>query len=319
MITDTVTVAEPAALTATTSSTDVLCNGGSTGTASVVSVSGGVPGYIYLWAPTGQTGATATGLSQGIYTVQITDTNGCMITDTVTVAEPAALTATTSTTAVLCNGGSTGTASVTSVSGGVPGYTYLWTPTGQTGATATDLSQGMYTVQITDTNGCMMTDTVTVTEPAALLATTSTTDVLCNGGNTGTASVVSVSGGVPGYAYLWTPTSQTGAIATGLSQGIYTVQITDTDGCMITDTVTVTEPAALSATTSNTAVLCNGGSTGTASVVSVSGGVPGYTYLWTPTGQTGATATGLSQGIYTVQITDTNGCMITDTVTVADP
>jgi gliding motility-associated-like protein len=285
----------------------------------VVSVSGGVPGYIYLWAPTGQTGATATGLSQGIYTVQITDTNGCMITDTVTVAEPAALTATTSTTAVLCNGGSTGTASVTSVSGGVPGYTYLWTPTGQTGATATGLSQGMYTVQITDTNGCMMTDTVTVTEPAALLTTTSTTDVLCNGGNTGTASVVSVSGGVPGYTYLWTPTGQTGATATGLSAGTYNLVVTDANGCSYSTTAIVNEPTVLSATTSFTPVVCNGGFTGTASVTSVSGGVPGYAYLWTPTSQTGATATALSQGTYTVQITDADGCTITYTVTVTEP
>ncbi|MBA9074765.1 hypothetical protein GGR22_002938 [Flavobacterium gossypii] len=314
-ITRTVTVNQPAALTATTSQTNVSCNGGANGTASVTAT-GGTGAYTYSWAPSGGTGATASGLSAGTYTVTITDANTCQITRTVTVTEPVVLTATTSQTNVSCNGGTNGTASVT-VTGGTGAYTYSWAPSGGTGATASGLSAGTYTVTITDANTCQITRTVTVTEPAVLTAATSQTNVSCNGGANGTASVA-VTGGTGAYTYSWAPSGGTAATASGLAAGTYTVTITDANLCQITRTVTLTEPAALAATTSQINLLCNGGANGSASVT-VTGGTGAYTYAWAPSGGTAATASGLSAGTYTVTITDANTCQITRTVTLTEP
>ncbi|WDO14364.1 T9SS type A sorting domain-containing protein [Flavobacterium sp. WW92] len=314
-ITRTVTVNQPAALTATASQTNVSCNGGANGTASVTAT-GGTGAYTYSWAPSGGTGATASGLSAGTYTVTITDANTCQITRTVTVTEPAALTATASQTNVSCNGGTNGSASVTAT-GGTGAYTYSWAPSGGTGATASGLSAGTYTVTITDANTCQITRTVTVTEPAALTATASQTNVSCNGGTNGTASVTAT-GGTGAYTYSWAPSGGTAATASGLAAGTYTVTITDANLCQITRTVTLTEPAALAATTSQINLLCNGGANGSASVT-VTGGTGAYTYAWAPSGGTAATASGLSAGTYTVTITDANTCQITRTVTLTEP
>src|SRR5690606_17411897 len=169
---------------------------------------------------------------------------------------------TTSQVDILCNGANTGLASVT-VSGGVTPYTYTW-DNGITSTTheATDLSAGTYTVTIEDANGCTTTETFTITEPTALDVVSTQIDVLCNGANTGLASVT-VSGGVAPYTYNWDNgiTSTTNE-ATDLSAGIYTVTIEDDNGCSITETFTITEPTALDIMPTQIDVLCNGANTG---------------------------------------------------------
>ncbi|WP_255038020.1 SprB repeat-containing protein [Lacihabitans soyangensis] len=237
--------------------TDVLCNGASTGSATVTP-SGGNPSYTYEWAPSGGTAATASGLAAGTYTVTVTDANGCQKTATVSITQPTALVASISTqTNVLCNGASTGSATVT-VSGGnplfsnttaplggtatittnvSPTYIYSWAPSGGTAATATGLSAGTYTVTVTDANACQKTATVNITQPAALVASISAqTNVICNGASTGSATVTA-SGGNPNYTYSWAPSGGTAATASGLAAGIYTVTVTDANGCQKTATV----------------------------------------------------------------------------------
>ncbi|SUJ01322.1 gliding motility-associated C-terminal domain [Sphingobacterium spiritivorum] len=318
-ITRTVTVGQPAAaLSGTATQTDVSCFGGNNGTATVA-VTGGTPGYTYSWAPSGGTGATATGLAAGNYTVTITDANACQITRTVTVGQPAAaLSGNATKTDISCFGGSNGTTSV-AVTGGTAPYTYSWSPSGGTAASATGLGIGTYTVTVKDANSCQITRSVTIGQPAAALAgTTSKTDVSCFGGSNGTASIA-VTGGTTPYTYSWSPSGGTAASASGLAAGTYTVTVTDANACQITRNVTVGQPAAaLSATATKTDVSCNGGSNGTATV-SVTGGTPGYTYSWAPTGGTAASATGLAAGTYTVTVTDANACQTTATVTVDQP
>ncbi|WP_175460295.1 MBG domain-containing protein [Flavobacterium frigoris] len=308
------TITQPSTLLATAiSQTNVSCNGSATGSATVVP-SGGTAGYTYSWAPSGGTAATASGLYAGTYTVTITDANACTATTTFIITQPSALVATAiSQTNVSCNGGSNGSATV-AASGGTAGYTYSWSPSGGTAATATGLSAGTYTVTITDANACTATKNFIVTQPSAITATTSQTNVSCNGGSNGSATV-SASGGTAGYTYSWSPSGGTAATATGLSAGTYTVTITDANACTATKNFIVTQPSAITATTSQTNVSCNGGSNGSASVT-VSGGTPGYTYSWSPSGGTAATATGLVAGAYTVTITDANGCTATNNFTV---
>ena len=314
-VTATTTVTQPTALTATISTTPVLCNGGNTGTATVVA-SGATPGYSYSWAPSGGTNANASGLVAGNYTCTITDANGCSITSSITVTEPPVITLATSFTQSTC-GNANGSASVVA-SGGTPGYLYSWSPSGGSGSNATGLVAGTYVVTVTDANLCTQTATVVVPNAGSpTAAITATTNVSCFGGNNGSATVTGAGGTLP-YTYAWSPTGGTGATGTPLIAGSYTVTLTDANGCSATATVTITQPPVLSASASSTPVLCNGGTTGTATVVGA-GGVTPYSYSWAPSGGTGSTATGLSAGTYTCTVTDANGCTTTASTTVTEP
>jgi large repetitive protein len=317
--TQTVTIAQPAVLTSSVSAqTNVLCNGGSTG-AATVAVSGGTPGYTYSWTPSGGTAATTTARPAGIYTCTITDANGCTRTQTVNITQPTAITSSvSSSTNVTCNGGNNGSATVLA-GGGTPGYTYLWAPSGGTAATATGLSAGTYTCTITDANGCTRQQTVTITQPAGMTSSVaSQTNVSCNGGANG-AATISVSGGTGPYTYAWAPSGGTTASITGRTAGIYTCTITDAGGCTRTQTVNITQPNAItSSVTAQTNVSCNGGNSG-AATIAITGGTPGYTYLWAPSGGTAASITGRTAGTYTCTITDANGCTHTQTVNITQP
>ena len=313
------TITQPSALVATAGTTvDVSCNGGANGSATVA-VSGGTGAYTYSWSPSGGTNATATGLSAGSYTVTVTDANACTTTQSFTITQPVPLVAGAGTiNNVSCNGGTNGSATVVA-SGGTPGYTYSWSPSGGTNATATGLAAGTYTVTVTDAKGCTTTQSFTLTQPPVLVASQGTiTNVSCNGGTNGSAKV-NVTGGTGAYTYSWSPTGGTGATATGLSAGTYTVTVTDANGCSTTQSFTLTQPSALVATAGTTVnILCNGSATG-AATVNVTGGTGAYSYSWSPSGGTAATATGLTAGTYTVTVTDANGCSTTQSFTLTQP
>jgi hypothetical protein len=317
--TQTVTITEPSAISASVTSNNVTCNAGANGDATV-SASGGTGILSYLWNDAlAQTTATATNLSAGNYTVTITDANSCSATQMVTITEPSAISASVTSNNVTCNAGANGDATV-SASGGTGTLSYLWNDAlAQTTATATNLSAGNYTVTITDANSCSATQTVTITEPAAISAGITSTDVSCNAGTNGDATV-SASGGTGILSYLWSDAlAQTTATATNLSAGNYTVTITDASSCSATQTVTITEPATISASITSTDVTCNAGANGDATVTA-SGGTGTLSYLWNDaTAQTTATATNLSAGNYTVTITDANSCSTTQIVTITEP
>jgi hypothetical protein len=308
VLTKVFTITQPSsALSATSSFTNTGCFGGSNGRASV-SASGGTPSYTYAWAPSGGTGATATGLAAGNYTCTITDANSCIYTKVVAVGQPTVLTATTSSTSVSCFGGSNGTAHVTP-SGGTSPYTYSWAPSGGTGATASGLSAGSYTCTITDNNSCTATKVVVVSQPSSgITATTSSTSVSCFGGSNGTAGVTA-SGGTSPYTYSWAPSGGTGATASGLSAGSYTCTITDNNNCMISKLLNITQPsAALSANAISTSISCNGGS----ATVTVTG--TGGTSPYAGTGSFTDVA-----GSYTYTVTDDNGCLASTNITITEP
>ncbi|MGZ4094135.1 MAG: LamG-like jellyroll fold domain-containing protein [Bacteroidia bacterium] len=241
------TITQPtSAVTATTTQTNVACNGGSNGIASV-SASGGTSGYTYSWAPSGGTGATASSLSAINYTCTITDANSCSITKTFSITQPAAISATTTQTNVACNGGSNGVASV-SASGGTGSLTYNWSPSGGTASTASGLSASNYTCTIKDGNNCAITKTFTINQPSALVLTVaSQTNVTTFGGNNGAASVNNATGGAGSYTYDWTPGNPTGdgtTTASNLTAGTWSCTVTDANSCSATQTFTITQPAA---------------------------------------------------------------------------
>jgi large repetitive protein len=311
-----VTITQPTIITATMSTpVNVSCFGGCNGSV-IVTAGGGTPGYTYSWAPSGGNSFTATGLCAGTYTVTVTDANGCTRTATAIITQPTLLTASTVVTPVLCFGGCNGTSTVTG-SGGTPGYTYSWAPSGGNAATATGLCAGTYTVTVTDANGCTQTATSTIVQPTALALTMAATQSTCGLPN-GTATVT-VTGGTPAYSYLWAPSGGNAATATGLATGTYTVTVTDANGCTATASILV--PSANSPViniSASTNVTCFGLCNGTANS-SVTGGTPPYVYAWAPAGGNGANATGLCAGTFTVTVTDANGCTSTAAVTITQP
>ncbi|MBU2018712.1 MAG: choice-of-anchor J domain-containing protein [Bacteroidetes bacterium] len=294
-------------ITATTSTSPSSC-GASDGSATATPTTGAGP-YNYLWS-NGAIGQTANNLAAGTYTVTITDANSCKVTVTAIVSNPNAPNANiVSQTNVECNGLSSGMVTV-SVSGGVAPYDIVWS-TGAITSTISGLAAGVYVAYVTDDNGCTTSATATITEPAVLVSSVdSKSNISCFGLSDGEV-IAAVTGGTPGYTYLWS----TGAITqniTGVIAGVYTLDVTDANGCTSNLSVTLTEPTAISTTISST---ISNGSDGTATVTATGGTTP-YSYLWTPSGQITATATGLAGGNYSVTVTDNNGCTKTESVYV---
>jgi gliding motility-associated-like protein len=319
-VSNSVTINEPTVLSGTTSGTPASCFGVADGTAMIIATGGTTP-YSYQWsAPSFSIDSAVTGLAAGLHIVTVTDANNCTYIDSFEVLEPIGITTVMSTTPVLCNGGSTGTAAV-NATGGNGGFTYAWSPSGGTTSNATGLAAGWHYVTVTDLNGCFTIDSIEVIEPTGLTLTTTQIDVDCFGQSTGSATV-NPNGGTAGYTYLWNAAAgnQVSQTATNLPAGIYNVTVTDANGCTKTISVTINQPATGVEITgiTNTEVNCFGGSDGTATV-QVIGGAGNYTYNWTPTGQTGQTATGLSVGTYTVITTDMNGCFAIDSVIIDQP
>ena len=276
-------------LSASSSSTAILCNGGSSTV--TVSATGGTGPY---------TGTGDFTVTAGTYTYTVTDANSGTTTTSITVTEPTALVASSSSTSILCNGGSS-TVTVSATGGTGP-----YTGTGDFTVTA-----GTYTYTVTDANGCTATTSITVTEPALEAtsnsivvqyyaqpsATSSSTSILCNGGPS-TVTVVGNSGTAP----------YTGTGDFTVTAGTYSYTVTDANGCAATTSITVTEPTALVASSSSTAILCNGGS----STVTVS--ATGGTGPYTGTGDFTVTA-----GTYSYTVTDANGCTSSTTIVVTEP
>lgn len=309
-------IGEPAALTTSlSSSSDVACFGGATGTAEV-STAGGTPAYSYNIGTGAQTSGLFSGLTANNYVVTVTDANNCTSTIPVTIAEPtSALTGTTTSTVdPTCNGTTDGSLTFGG-SGGVAPYNYDIGSGGQFNATFTGLSSGNYTVSITDGNGCVTTTAATLTNPSLISSNVlissnyNGADISCNGASDGEATAAA-SGGTGALTYAWS-NGQTGLVASNLSATAYTVTITDANGCTTNAAIVVSEPAVLSGT-----VVDNGNGTATASAT---GGTAGYSYQWDAAAgnQTTAMATGLvHNGTYSVTITDANGCTTVTSVTV---
>ncbi|MEO6902618.1 MAG: T9SS type A sorting domain-containing protein [Bacteroidia bacterium] len=145
------------------------------------------------------------------------------------------------------------------------------------------------------------------------------TNVTCHGDSTGSATVSMDGGDATLYQYSWQPYGGWWATASRLAAGTYTCSINLYYSCFATQTVIITEPAAILTTiSSQTNVACNGGATG-AATIKTSGGTGAFTYSWAPSGGTASTATGLTAGTYTVTIKDANSCIKTKQVAITQP
>ncbi len=304
------TLSQPPGMTITPSSqTNVSCNGDSNGAASINTPTGGAGGYTYNWTPGNPTGdgtVSVTGLTAGTWTCTVTDANSCTATQTFIITQPAGMTITPSSqTNVSCNGGSNGAASINTPTGGSGGYTYNWTPGNPTGdgtISVTGLTAGTWTCTVTDANSCTATQTFTIIQPDILSLSTSQTNVTCNGGTNGTATVSPMGGSSP-YAYSWAPSGGTATTASGLIAGTYTCTITDGNSCSVTASITITEPDALTITPPTSLSVCS-----PSTLTLTASGCEG-TVTWSQGAATGASLTISAVGTYSISATCTvNDC-----------
>lgn len=292
-----------------TQQSDVLCFGGSTGSATV-SGAGGDGDYSYHW----NNGADTPELNNvpaGNYLVTLTDGDGCSATTSVAITQPSMLVANASATNQTMNGVNDGTATANPAGGTMP-YTYTWS-NGEMTQSISNLAPGTYTVSIEDSNGCKTIKSVTVNSfDCTLSADISGTDLTCFGAANGTADV-SYSGGTDPITYLWSNGETTAAIA-GLVAGIYTVEIVDANNCPASLNIEITEPNQLLANATSTSETSSGANNGTASA-NPTGGNGNFMYAWS-TGETTQNISGLPPGTYTVVVTDQNGCSTSQSVIV---
>ncbi len=301
---------------ASITSTNVTCYGLCNGAVTAITPTGGTSQYTYLWIQSGNTNQAISNLCSGVYYVQITDANGCSLTDSVQITEPSAMLANQTVTAATC-GMCDGKIDI-APSGCAGTYAVVWN-TGSTASSLTNLCAGIYSVQITcNTTGCSQNVVVPLSSQGGLTLSTSFTSPSCSGVCNGTATVIATGGTVA--SYLWNDVGlQALPTATGLCAGTYFVQVTGTDNCVSIASATITEPTPISLSLlSSVNPLCNGSNNGSVTAVP-SGGTMPYTYLWTPSGQTTATATNLSANIYSVLVTDANGCSMSQTTTLTNP
>ncbi|MCK5856224.1 MAG: T9SS type A sorting domain-containing protein [Bacteroidales bacterium] len=204
----------------------------------------------------------------------------------------------------ICKGDSLGQVTIYPACG-TPPYQILWS-TGDTTMTIDSAIAGLYSFILSDATNTTIYDTISVSEPSQALQVLSTVnDAKCYFQSNGSI-VLNIQGGANPYVCQWS----TGSSSTNLinvSANSYSVDVTDSFGCVVHESFVVNQPDPLSLTTSTTNDL-TGNCSGTATAT-VTGGITPYSYLWNdPNVQTTVTATGLCKGMYKVTVTDSNLC-----------
>ena len=304
-----ITVNKKVVITPVTSNTSCGLKNGS---ASVIA-SNGLPPYTYLWSTTpASTSSSVDSLGAGTYVVTVSDSAKCPSTLVIGIGASTAPILSVTTTPSNCGTVGTGSASV-SVTGGTAPYKLMWN-NGDTLANDYNLKAATYIITVTDVNGCSTFAPGIVTNAnGPKISISSQSNVKCYGSTSGALSV-SVSGGVSPYTYLWSNGATTSAIG-ALQAGPYQLVVMDADSCTSVMSFNITQPAALTLTSSIVKSDC-GVSDGAASVA-VSGGTSPFTYAWN-NGATTSSNASVMAGVYEATVTDGNGCIDSVAVAVSD-
>jgi large repetitive protein len=292
---------------------DTVCIGNSI----VLTASGGASGTTYSWSPSAglsaSTGAnpTFTAGTTTTYTVTGTDPTGCQGTDEVIITVPADITLAAAGFATSCNGVCDGQLVVlpTPNTGAFATYTYLWASGGYNSASVQNVCAGDYTVTVTNNAGCVATTTASVTEPSPVIASASgITNATCNAVCDG-AATITASGGSNTFTYSWSG-PYSGSNPTNLCAGNYTCTVNDANNCSVPVAVSITQPTAITASVTPVSTICIGQSVSL--TATAGGGSGGYVYSWTggttPTNSATVSASPTVNTVYTVSVTDANGC-----------
>ena len=311
-------------------SIDVSCFNWSDGMITTL-VAGGTPTYNYLWSNNATT-PDITGLSGGIYTVVVTDQNGCYDSATVQIEEPAAISV-----SINPAGPYAPTDGVQNMIASPAGGTWsascgacITTNGGQfdplvAGPGVFEICYNV-TVDGCDSSACTF---ILVDEDCAMIAIPN--DAKCFGDSNG-SFVVNFSGGV-GVATILLTDDQGNQVnlpgtnvANSLTSGWYYIDIAD-QFCTFIDSIYIGEPPAIDFTFSITDPLCNGNLTGYVEVDTVLNNTGAYnqiSYYWDPNplGIDGIGEDELSDvgaGEYTLLVYDENACYQSKTFFINEP
>jgi hypothetical protein len=309
-------ITEPDILFASASATNISEPGENDGAAFATPI-GGTPPFTYQWDdPNNSTIPNINNLSVGTYTVTVTDANECTSVQTVTVnPSTCGLMVTNTLSQISCFGECDGS-TVALVGGGDGPYAFEWN-TGAITSQISGLCEGIYTVTVTDDDGCINHSSVIVVEPDLLeVEKTVHIDLGCFGTDDGVLAVEPIGGTAP-FDYQWSNGANTSMISS-LPAGNYSVTVTDDGGCTASLSAVVTQAPLLELSVENTtAVDCSGASSG-AAAVSATGGTGNYVYEWS-NGMTGNAVDGLPAGVYAATVTDASNCTATVNVLITEP
>ena len=299
----------------------ISCAGACDGQATVTGI-GGVAPYTYLWLHDLSTSQTQTNLCAGTYFCEITDATGCVRSVQVDMLDPDAIDATAQITNPAC-GVNDGSITISS-SGGVLPHTYLWNTLDVT-PVISGLPADVYTVTITDNAGCSEEFVYGLNNSNAPIALLTNLDMSCAGICTGEVDTSSVSGGTAPYSYEWfdgtgNNLGVTTPLMTGLCADEYMLEVTDGAGCVSFVTTTVSEPDTIILNPLfEISTTCNGLCDGEIISNPIGGTMP-FSFQWDdPNNQTTINAIDLCAGTYNLDITDANGCSVTQTGDIIEP
>ncbi|MEL6865223.1 MAG: SprB repeat-containing protein, partial [Bacteroidota bacterium] len=274
-----------------------------------VNLTGGLAPFSFNWS-NGANSQDLTAVPAGSYSLTVTDANNCQAICTTVIEEAPGLNLSCSATEVDCNGGTTGEIT-TIVTGGVPPFIYTWSNSATT-ANLDNLPAGNYDLTVTDANACTAVCTASVNESSSLEVICTADQDPCGPNITGNINL-NVTGGNSPYTFLW----NTGASSQNLnnvSPGEYEVTITDANGCSTSCGASIIAYEELTASCLSTDAICSDLESGDVALT-VTGGLLPYTYLWS-NGATSKDLINIHAGIFTVTVTDANGCTASCSATV---
>jgi len=296
------------------------CTGFDNGAITIV-IDNGLPPYQFNWNDGNGfvDESSLAGLTAGSYIVDVLDANLCMGQFEFILIDPAPLTLDFDFDDISCNGADDGLVTAV-VGGGTPPYTYAWN-TGATGPTIEDLAAGEYNVEVTDVNGCEISAVIVLIEPQVLdIEIVEVVDNVCFGESNGSITAASIGGTGPFEYSVDGGPFQPSATLVGLPAGTFTVSVRDAGNCVASIDATVSEPPQLTVDAGQDQVVDLGFDTRIRAIPSD----PFVTYAWTPVDSFTCVNTECSwiavappdNTIYTVTVTDANGCQATDDVLV---
>lgn len=301
---------------------DILCNGDNSGSIDVLGTGGTSPYSYTIDGGTAQASGSFSGLSAGMYDIQIIDDNLCVFDTVITLTEPDSLIlGLVNSEDLLCNGDNSGELEVLA-SGGVSPYMYNLNGGGYgTSGSFTGLAAGLYIVGVLDDNGCTDTLHVTLTEPGVLqLSLLASEDANCFGESNGLIQVAA-SSGTPGYQYSLDGVNFQGSgMFEGLGAGTYTIGVVDANGCTDNLTETIFEPSLLTIETNSEPVACFGDESGEIEIIA-DGGTGAYSYSIDGGDNFGGSSifTDVESGNYLAVVQDDNGCTASEGVVISQP
>ena len=258
------------------------------------------------------------GLNPGIYSVTVTDENGCMDSTSVEVGAPSNMVLQATAEPSSCNSGSDGGINLT-ITGGTSPYTFDWSDNSFDGQEdPSGMNAGLYFVTVTDIFGCTAETSAEITEPTPLEVIYETEQATC--GQPNGFIGLTVSGGVGPYTFDWSDNSLDGQEDPSfVFAGLYAVTVTDANGCTEDLTLEVPTPPELEIVIAGENPLCFGDNTGNI-FVDILGGTFPYSYDWNNnTYDNLEDLLNVEPGYYFLIVTDANSCSAIADIEVTEP